>query len=102
MTTLRVVITVEAEGDLESIVTYLGQESPTQAILTVERLERASLALGDAALRYPLVVNHEASGIRRRVAGSYNINYRVKAGPVEVVHILHAARDAERILFLDQ
>jgi toxin ParE1/3/4 len=97
-----VVLTAEAEGDLQSILTFIGEDSIAQAIATVDRLERASSALGEAALRYPLVTNHEHSQVRRRVVGSYSIFYRVRADLVEVLHVLHSARDYERILFPDE
>src|SRR5579872_664761 len=95
----RVVITAEAERDLLSILAYIGLDSPRLAVSTTDRIERASLGLGEAALRYALIVGHESSGIRRRIVGSYNIYYRIKTNLVEVLHVLHSARDAEKILF---
>jgi toxin ParE1/3/4 len=38
-------------------------------------------------------------GIRRRPFGNYLIFYRVGANAIEVVHVLHGARDYERLLF---
>jgi plasmid stabilization system protein ParE len=44
---------------------------------------------------------HEPSGIRRRPHGNYLIFYRVRESIVDVLHILHGARNYETILFPD-
>jgi plasmid stabilization system protein ParE len=46
-----------------------------------------------------LVPRYEHHGIRRRPFGSYLIFYRVGTEAIEVVHILHGARDYEPLLF---
>ena len=44
---------------------------------------------------------YESAGIRRQVYGNYLIFYRVNVSTVEVLHILHGARDYEQIIFPD-
>jgi toxin ParE1/3/4 len=51
---------------------------------------------------YPLVPRHENSGVRRVPHGDYLIFYRVTADTVEILHILHGARDYEPIMFPDE
>jgi len=51
------------------------------------------------AQAFPLLQRHEETGIRRRVVGNYLIFYYVLKDCVEVIHILHGARDYEAILF---
>jgi toxin ParE1/3/4 len=46
-----------------------------------------------------VVPRYEHLGIRRRPFGNYLIFYRVGADAIEVVHILHGARDYEPLLF---
>lgn len=41
-------------------------------------------------------------GVRRRPHGNYLIFYRVTPESVEVLHILHGARDYEAVLFPDE
>jgi plasmid stabilization system protein ParE len=41
----------------------------------------------------------EHLGIRRHPFGNYLIFYRVGTNAIEVVHVLHGARDYERLLF---
>jgi len=48
---------------------------------------------------YQLVPRFEARGVRRVPHGDYLIFYRVIDDTVEVIHVLHGARDYEAILF---
>ncbi len=48
---------------------------------------------------YSLVPRHEHAGIRRRPYGDYLIFYRIGTNTVEVLHVIHGARDYEAILF---
>ena len=94
-----VVITAEAESDLERIATYISEQSAKIALDFVHELRGKCESLADAPRGYPLVPRYEHLGIRRRPFGSYLIFYRVSANAIEVVHILHGARDYEPLLF---
>jgi plasmid stabilization system protein ParE len=48
---------------------------------------------------FPLLPRHEESGIRRRPFGGYLIFYRVLDDAVEVLEVIHGARDYESVLF---
>ena len=56
----------------------------------------------DAPRGYPLVPRYEQFGIRRRPFGNFLIFYRVDPERIEVVHVLHGARDYEPLLFPEQ
>jgi toxin ParE1/3/4 len=94
-----VVLTAEAESDLQIIAEYVAHDSVTAALSLVHDLREKCLALADAPRGYPLVPRYEHHGIRRRPFGSYLIFYRVGSEAIEVVHILHGARDYEPLLF---
>ncbi len=94
-----VVLTAEAESDLESIAEHVARDSVTAALSLVHELREKCLALAEAPRGYPLVPRYEHHGIRRRPFGSYLIFYRVGSEAIEVVHILHGARDYEPLLF---
>jgi toxin ParE1/3/4 len=94
-----VVLTAEAETDPEGIAEYITRDSVTAALNVVQNLREKCLALANAPRSYPLVPRYEHHGIRRRPFGSYLIFYRVGTEAVEVVHILHGARDCEPLLF---
>lgn len=94
-----VVVTAEAEADLEQIATYIAEQSPAAALSFVRRLREKCESLADAPRGYPLVPRYEHLGIRRRPFGNYLIFYRVVTDAIEVVHVLHDARDYEPLLF---
>ena len=96
---MTVVITAEAESDLEQIANYIARQSVEIALNFVQELREKCESLADAPRGYPLVPRHEHLGIRRRPFGNYLIFYRVGSEAIEVVHILHGARDYDRLLF---
>jgi plasmid stabilization system protein ParE len=69
------------------------------ALQLVDELRESCLTLAHSPRAYPVVARYEHYGIRRRRSGSYLIFYRIGARAIEVVHILHGARDYERLLF---
>ncbi|MGZ5871835.1 MAG: type II toxin-antitoxin system RelE/ParE family toxin [Bradyrhizobium sp.] len=96
-----IVVTAQAESDLEQIANYIAEQSVEIALNFVRELREECESLADAPRGYPLVPRHEHLGIRRRPFGNYLIFYRVSPGAVEVVHILHGARDYEPLLFTE-
>ena len=100
---MEVVITAAAKLDLFQIGEDIRKEAPTRADPFVQTLVDHCTQLADMPRRYPLVPRYENHGIRRCVHGNYLIFYRVHAELeiVEVIHILHDARDYESLLFPD-
>jgi toxin ParE1/3/4 len=94
-----VVVTAEAERDLEDIASYVGGQSPRSALTLIRGLREKCESLADAPRGYPLVPRYEHKDIRRRPFGNYLIFYRVGHDAIEVIHILHGARDYESLLF---
>ena len=97
-----VTITAEAESDLEEIAAYIAQQSPQIALRLVRELREKCESLSDVPRAYPLVPRYEDSGIRRRPFGRFLIFYRIGFDAVEVLHILHGARDYESLLFPEE
>lgn len=96
-----VFFTEEAEASLEEIGDWIAEDNPLRAITFVQALRVKCLALTDTPLGFPLVPRYERSGIRRRPYRDYLIFYRVSSEAIEVLHVLHATQDYERILFPD-
>jgi plasmid stabilization system protein ParE len=94
-----VVVTAEAEADLEQITAYVAEESIESALRLAQELREKCESLADAPRGYPLVPRYEHLGIRRRPFGNYLIFYRIGPNAIEVVHVLHGARDYEPLLF---
>jgi toxin ParE1/3/4 len=92
-----VVISDAAEAELEAIGDWIAEANPTRALSFV--MERRCEALSDVPRGFPLVPRYERLGIRRRPYGDYLIFYRVLNDTVEILHVLHGARDYEAILF---
>lgn len=94
-----VVITDEAEADLEGIGDFIAKDNPRRAdtfvLELVERCER----LIEIPRGFPLVARYEHTGVRRRPYEAYAIFYRIRADAIEILHVLHAAQDYEAILF---
>lgn len=92
-------IAAEAEAGLERIATYVAEQSPGSALRLVRELRQRCESLLDAPRAYPLVPRYEHFGIRRCPFGRYLIFYRIGQDAIDVIHILHGARDYEAILF---
>lgn len=98
---MKILITAEAEADLESIGDYIARDNPTRALSFVRELYQLCLDIADMPQAWPLVPRYEHHGIRRRVHGRYLIFYRMADGRITILHILNGAMDVERILFPD-
>jgi plasmid stabilization system protein ParE len=94
-----VVISDAAEADLEAIGDWIAERSPQRALTFILELRERCLGLADLPRGFPLVPRYEHHGVRRRPYGNYLIFYRVTDERVEVLHVLHGARDYEAILF---
>ena len=88
---MKIIWSPEACADLDRICDYLLAERPSLALETLDRIEGRVEALRD----------HTALGRPGRVTGTrelvisglpYVIPYRVKTGRIEIVRVLHAAR----------
>ena len=96
---MKVEISDAAYADLFEIGRFIAGDNPTRAETFVAEIHERCHSLGDAPKAFPLVPKWESQGIRRRVYGNYLIFYRIGAGAVQIIRILHGARDYEAILF---
>jgi toxin ParE1/3/4 len=98
---MKVLITAEAETDIESIGDYIARGNPARALSFVHELYQLCLDIAEMPQAWPVVPRYEHHGIRRRVYGRYLIFYRAGADQITVLHILNGAMDVETILFPD-
>jgi plasmid stabilization system protein ParE len=98
---MNVLITLAAEADLLTIGTWIAEDNPSRAETFVEDLRQACKSIGDMPLAYPSVERHKRRRLRRRPYRDYLIFYRIRDEHVEIVHVLHGARDYEAILSQD-
>lgn len=89
---MRVVYTVLADEDLLDIWLYIAQDNIPAADRTAERLKQRCQTLGVSPMlggkRDDLV-----AGMRYLIEGNYAIFYRVQQDAIEILRVLHGARD---------
>lgn len=94
---MKLVVTAVAELDLEEIEEYISSDNPAAAIRLLELLfERFTLLakmpdIGRQRENY-------GKGVRSIAEGAYIIIYRVKNKRLEILRVLHGARDPERVI----
>jgi toxin ParE1/3/4 len=94
-----VVITAAAEADLEAIGDWIAQDNPDRARTFVHELRQRCEGLAHAPRGCSLIPQYQRTGIRRRPYRDYLIFYRIVGERIEVLHVLHGAREYEPILF---
>ena len=99
---MKVVITEAAYADLAKIGRDIKKDNPARAMTFAEELYDRRQRLGVVPRAFPLLPNWEERGVRRRPHGNYLIFYRVGTDSVEILHVLHGARDYEAVLFPDE
>lgn len=98
---MKVQLAAEAERDLEAITDHIATDNPARALGFILELRDKCLGLADYPKAFPVVARCAHLDVRRRVHGQYLIFYRVEAGRVVVLHILHGASDYLKQLDLD-
>jgi len=88
-----------AENDLEAIGDRIAADNPERAATFVDEVREACLGIAEYPQRFPVVPRYEGRGVHQRLHGNYLIFYRVEAGAVVILHILHGAMDYAAILF---
>lgn len=81
-----------AKADLIAIWNYVAAESPRAADRLLDEIDRQISRLGD----FPEIGARRdeiAPDARVLVSGRYLILYRVEAGVVEIIRVVHGARD---------
>ena len=96
-----VVLTREAEDDLERIGDFIARDNPDRAVTYVQELTAQCRSLSEAPRAFPIIMRHAHLGIRRRIYGNYLIFYRIGPDQIDVLHILHGALDYEATLLRD-
>ncbi|AJC17995.1 type II toxin-antitoxin system RelE/ParE family toxin [Pandoraea sputorum] len=91
----------EAIVDLENVGDYIALDNPRRAVTFIQELRDKCLSLADMPYAFPIVPRYERFGIRHRIYGNYQIFYRVVESDerIDIVHILHSARNYAAILF---
>jgi toxin ParE1/3/4 len=98
---VNVVLADSALSELIQIGRVIRQDNPARAETFVAEIYSRCQSLATMARAFPLLPEWEEQGIRRRSYGNYLIFYRIAGDVVEILHILHGARDYSGVLFPD-
>jgi plasmid stabilization system protein ParE len=90
---MKVVWTSTAQDHLDSIYAYIAHDSPIYALRMVDRITRRSQQIADAPLSGRRVPEYQQDQIREMIEGSYRIIYLIRPEQIEILAVLHAARN---------
>lgn len=93
---MKVLWTERARWHLRAIHDYIAEDSPQYAARMVDRITRKSETLARFPWAGHLVPEYEAEGghqLRQILQGNYRIIYRIRTNLVEVLAVIHAARE---------
>jgi toxin ParE1/3/4 len=90
---VRVLLSPESLADLEETARWIAADNPKRAETFIDELRRICAGLARRPERFPIAASVDGQAVRKRVHRGYLIFYRVRAGQVEVVRIVHGARN---------
>jgi len=85
-----------AQDHLDAIYAYIAQDSPEYALRMVDRLTRRSQQIAEAPLSGRRVPEYDMDQIREFIENPYRIIYHIKSDQIDVIAVLHGARDVLR------
>ena len=95
---MKVLWTDSAVAQLQAIHDYLAQTSPQFALRIVDRLTKRSIQIAAFPLSGRMVPEYELNEVRELIEGRYRIIYLLEAGQVQVLAVIHGAREELRPL----
>jgi plasmid stabilization system protein ParE len=90
---VRVLWSDGAVAQLEAIHDYVAQTSPEYARRIVDKLTRRSIQIAAFPFSGRMLPEFEINDARELIEGSYRIIYLVKVDRIEVLAVMHGARD---------
>jgi toxin ParE1/3/4 len=92
--------TLEARSDLREIALRIADRNPVRAFTYVDEIEARALRVGEFPHAGPPRPQW-GEGIRIAVHGKYLIIYRVRDETVQILRVLHGARDLDALFEAD-
>ena len=90
---MKVLWTDSAVAQLQAIHDYVAQTSPEYAVGIVDRLTRRSIQIAAFPNSGRMVPEYERKEIREVIEGRYRIIYLVAVAQVQILAVIHSARD---------
>ena len=88
--------TETAQEHLDAIHAYIARNSAEYALRMVDRLTRRSQQIADAPLSGRRVPEYDLDKIRELIEGPYRIIYHIKPNQIDVIAVIHGARNVLR------
>jgi len=85
--------TDRARRHLRAIHDYIAADSPRNAMRMVDRITRKTRVLGRSPNLGHVVPEYDSASIRQILEGNYRIIHRIQPDRVEVLAIIHGARE---------
>lgn len=85
--------TETAQNHLDAIHAYIARNSAAYALRMVDRLTRRSQQIADAPLSGRRVPEYDLDQIRELIEGTYRIIYHIKPDQIDVIAVIHGARN---------
>lgn len=95
---MRVRLARSAKTDLSAIADWIGQDNPRRAATFLRELYERCMSLAERPNRFPVVRHVEGEPVRKVSHRGYLIFYAVLDDHVEIIHIVHGARDWSALL----
>lgn len=96
--THRVSYTVQAEQDLQQIVERIAKQNLTAALRWLDETEALFGLLASQPALGQRVQTQRFGELRCHAAGSYVVYYRLTDDGLQILRVLHAARDQDSLL----
>jgi toxin ParE1/3/4 len=94
----RVIYTVQAEEDLRNAVETIAGDNLTAALSWLDRTEAIFELLASQPALGQRMVTRRFGEVRQHTSGNYVIYYRLADEGLQILRVLHAARDSESLL----
>lgn len=92
----KYIISSRAEQDLAEITTFIADDNIAAALALIDRFTHVFETL----VQQPMIGRERPElneGLRSFPDGTYSIFYRIWAGEIAIVRVIHAARDLDQI-----
>ena len=98
---MKVRFTAEARRELRSIGDYIAGHDLDRARSFIRTLRAKAVEIGRSPLAHRVVYCRDGRELRRRVHADYLIFYVVSDDGVDIVRVIHGARDVDALLGAD-
>ncbi|MET1110219.1 MAG: type II toxin-antitoxin system RelE/ParE family toxin [Allosphingosinicella sp.] len=95
---MRVRLSPESKAYLKAIARWIHGDNSERARTFSAELRNACSSLASFPDRFPIALTLDGQAVRKRAHGDYLILYRVSRTEIEVIRIVHGARDWTALL----